>query len=272
MKIKVYGCRGTISTFRGMVSKYGGNTSCIGVEIPGQAVILDAGSGLVQLDRLTKVFARSDDPIDVLLSHLHLDHLSGLAIFGPIWNPHDLVRIFTCSRDDRPLKEQVFAPFSPPYWPIPMADVVNAQCVEITEDVPFELGEFTVIPFLAAHPDKTISFHITYKDKKLVHLLDNEIALHTEEGYAQLVEFCRDADLVVFDAAYSPVDYPDKRGWGHSTIEEGFILADDCNCKKMLFAHHSFEYSDQELEIMESVATARGEKFIFARDGMEIFL
>ena len=138
--------------------------------------------------------------------------------------------------------------------------------------MPFQLGCFTVTPFGAPHPDKTISFHITDGKTTIVHLLDSETPDLSNEGWDTLVKYCKDADLVIFDAAYSVIDYPDKKGWGHSTIADGFKLAKDSSCKKMLFTHFGFEYGDQELEILESQAKAQGDTFIFAREGMELFL
>jgi len=272
MILKVYGCRGSLPTTRDIASKYGSNTSCITLETPEQTIILDAGSGMAQMDRITKLFVRREKPFDILLSHLHLDHLIGLTVFSKMWtnSPDNLLRIYTPSRGDAPLKEQIFGPFVPPYWPVPMVQFANAECIAIEEGVPFKLGGFTITPFGAAHPDKTVSFHITNSDLTIVYLLDSETPMLSEEGWEALVEYCRNADLVIFDAAYSVIDYPDKKGWGHSTIEHGFMLAEASGCKKMMFTHFGFEYSDQELEIFESQAKAQGDTFFFARDGMEM--
>lgn len=271
MKVKVYGCRGSLPTTRDRASKYGSNTSCTTIETTDQTIILDAGSGIAQMDRLTKIFARKEKPFDILLSHLHLDHLIGLTVFSKVWinSPDDLVRIYTLDRDERPLKEQIFGVFAPPYWPVSMAQFANVECVAVEDGVPFQLGLFTVTPFTAPHPDKTISFHITDGRTTVVHLLDSETPTLSEDGQKALVKYCKDADLVIFDSAYSAIDYPDKKGWGHSTIEDGFKLARDSGCKKMMFTHFGFEYSDQELEIFESQAKAQGDTFFFARDGME---
>jgi ribonuclease BN (tRNA processing enzyme) len=244
------------------------------IETPEQTIILDAGSGIAQLDRLTKIFARKEKPYDILLSHLHLDHVIGLTIFSKIWtnSPDELVRIYTLNRDERPLKQQIFGSFVPPYWPVSMVDFANAECIAIQEGTPFKLGAFTVTPFGAAHPDKTISFRISDGNVTIVYLLDSETPSLSQEGWEALVGYCKNADLVVFDSAYSVLDYPNKKGWGHSTVEDGFKLAKACGCKKMMFTHFGFEYSDQELEIFESQATSQGEMFFFARDGMEFML
>jgi len=244
------------------------------LETADQTIILDAGSGIAQMDRLTKIFSRSGKPFDILLSHLHLDHTIGLTVFSKVWinAPEELVRLYTLSRDERPLKEQIFGMFVPPYWPVPMTKFANAECVAVEEDVPFQLGNFTVTPFAAAHPDKTTSFHITGGGKTIVYLLDSETPMLSEEKWATLVNYCKNADMVVFDSAYSSVDYPAKKGWGHSTIEDGFKLAEASGCKKLIFSHHGFEYSDQELEVLEYQAKAKGDMYLFAHDGMEFFI
>ncbi|MCL2189600.1 MAG: MBL fold metallo-hydrolase [Defluviitaleaceae bacterium] len=274
MKVRVYGCRGSLPTTRDPASRYGSNTSCIALEVPGQTIILDAGSGIAQMDRFTKLFARDGAPFDILLSHLHIDHLIGLTVFSKVWlnSPDELVRIYTLDRDDRPLKEQIFGLFTPPYWPVSMVQFANAECIAVQTGVPFALGGFTVTPFGAAHPDKTASFHITDGSKVIVYLLDSETPALSPQGWEELVGYCENADLVVFDAAYSVIDYPDKKGWGHSTIEDGFKLAEASGCKKMMFTHFGFEYSDQELEIFEFQVAAQGDVFFFARDGFEFIL
>jgi ribonuclease BN (tRNA processing enzyme) len=93
-----------------------------------------------------------------------------------------------------------------------------------------------------------------------------------KQEYSELAEFCRNADMVVFDAAYSPEDYPDKKGYGHSTIEDGFKLAKLSKCKRMMFSHFSFEYSDDDLTILEARVDVQGRQFLFARDGLELEL
>jgi len=263
-----------LSTTRDPASKYGSNTSCIALETKEQSIILDAGSGIAQMDRITKLFSRNNKPFDILLSHLHFDHLIGLTVFSNVWanSPDSAVRIYTLNRDERPLKEQIFGLFVPPYWPVSMVQLANVECIAVEANVSFKLGSFTITPFNAAHPDKTSSFHITNGSLTIVYLLDSETPLLNPKGWDELVSYCKDADLVIFDAAYSVIDYPDKKGWGHSTIEDGYKLAKASNCKKMLFTHFGFEYSDQELEIFEHQANQWGDTFIFARDGMEIGL
>ncbi|MCL1987890.1 MAG: MBL fold metallo-hydrolase [Firmicutes bacterium] len=273
MKVKVYGCRGSIPYCQN--SQYGGNTSCITLESKGQIIFLDAGSGIIRFDledEGNKDLFIKNRYFDIFLSHLHIDHILGLATFKYLWDPQSHVRMYTIDRGGGTLKEQIFATFASPYWPIPIAVASDVECVEIQKDIPFSLGFFTVIPFEAPHPNNTTSFYITDGQVRVVYLLDSEIAMLDDEKYTKLVAFCRDADLVVFDAAYSPQDYLTRKGWGHSTIEDGIKLARISGCKKMLFDHFSFDYNDSQIEALDKIAQAEGNNFIFAREGLEIIL
>jgi len=232
-------------------------------------LILDAGSGLMLLaDELRSVY--SDYPRNlpfrpnILLSHLHLDHINGLTGFLPLWAENTDARLFTCSRGDAPLCEQIFGAFTPPYWPISLLESLHAQCVEITDT--FEVDGFIVTPFAANHPDKTQSFHITDGSKSIVYLLDNEMpAIDT----AVLLNHCKDADLVVFDASYLPLDYPQRKGYGHATVLDGIKLANDSGCKRMVFAHYAQDYTDKEIDELKTTLSA-DKRFLLAREGLEI--
>ena len=268
MKLKAYGCRGSAALSRD--SHYGGNTSCMVLKNGSSAIILDAGSGLMKLDaELREEFCDYPDNLpfkpNIFISHLHLDHIMGLVGFAPIWTEGTDTRIFTCMRDSRPLNEQVFGAFTPPYWPAHMADVSYAECVAVSDA--FEVDGFTVTPFPANHPDNTLSFHITDGHKSIVYLLDNEMFQHSETSL--LLEHCRNADLIVFDAAYLPKDYTQKCGWGHSTVQDGVKLAEKSGCKRMMFAHYGQEYSDSDINELK-IIVPDDSRFIFAYEGIEI--
>jgi len=269
MKMKIYGCRGSAAFSR--ESQYGGNTSCITLmHTNGKSLlVLDAGSGLMQLNaELRSKFAWYPNNMpfrmNILLSHLHHDHISGLIGFMPIFAEKNTVKIFTCSRNEKPLNEQICGAFVPPYWPVPLVSLLRAKCVEVTGK--FDIDGFTVTPFAANHPDKTLSYHITDGYKSVVYLLDNEMPAVDEEV---LLAFCKDADMVVFDAAYLPSDFSQKKGFGHATVREGIKLANDSNAKRMIFAHYSQEYSDAELELLKKEVPI-DRRFLLAHDGLEI--
>jgi len=269
MKLKVYGCRGSAAFSRN--SHYGGNTSCMRLTYDGGMILLDAGSGIMKLDaELREEYPGYPKNLpfspNILISHLHLDHIIGLPSFAPVSDEDAGVRIFTCSRSDKPIKEQVFGAFLPPYWPVHMSAVAFAECIPVVGTFKID-HKITVTPFAANHPDTTQSFHITDGTKTVVHLLDHEMLPQDETDV--LYEHCRHADVVVFDAAYLLRDYPAKHGWGHSTVQEGIRLAEKCGCKKMVFAHFGQEYSDADLNGLNDLF-AQDDRFVLAYEGLEI--
>lgn len=270
MKVTVYGCRGSVAISR-PGSKYGGNTSCIAVtsEAGGtpQTIYIDAGSGMLTQKDTTY-------PFNILVSHLHLDHIVALGMLPPAWNPAMGVRIYTCSRDARPLKEQVCGIFTPPNWPKALTDSTAVECMEIAPGHSYHIGVFTVKPFLLeVHPNTALAFHITDGKKTLVHLLDGETPQMTPEEAELLASYCKGADIVVFDAAYNDADYATRVGWGHSRVKDGIALARQWECAKMLFAHFDQKYSDDDLDSWrEQWRDEKGTQFFMAQDGMELEL
>ena len=277
MNIKTYGCRASSPLSHIGGTRYGGNTSCMTVESKGVSLVLDAGSGLTILEkelRETNPECLINPQLNVLVSHLHLDHIIGFATFKPVWARESQMRVYTCCRDEStPLKEQLFGVFKPPYWPSALMDVSGVTCVPIESGVPFSIAHFTVTPFVACHPDKTLSFHITDGEKSLVHLLDNEIDRMAKDEYALMLEMCKGVDMVVFDSAYAQEDYPKLRGWGHSTVAQGVAFARQCKPRYMLFSHFAQQYSDDEIDSWarfyenETCST-----FILGSDGMGMTL
>lgn len=249
---------------------FGGNTSCIRVDDHGRTLLVDCGTGVLQYLQEIKKDIEAEKPIrlDILLSHLHLDHIIGLAAFTPLWNPRNSIHIYTKSRNNLPLKEQIFGMFAPPYWPIDLKEMVNATCVEISDAEFVTSCGFTIKPFPTYHNDATTAFKIT-GEKTFVTLIDCEI----NQNWLQKNDFvsnCMDADAILFDSSYLPKDYIGKEGWGHSTYEHGMQLAEIAHSKKMIFSHFSHDYSDNLLRKVENSLNSKSKQYLIAYDGMEL--
>ena len=219
--------------------------------------------------------SESQPKLSILLSHLHLDHIIGLLTFVPMQaNSQNRVILYTKSRvEQSPLTTQIFGLFRPPYWPIAIEDMCDIETVEIRDNESFTPIEGVMVtPFTSNHQDKTTAFRID-ADKSLVYLLDCEID-EKQEPSENIVNYCKDSDIILFDSAYLPEDYEKRRGWGHSSYRAGLRLAERSGCKQMIFCHFSYEYADQTLLTLDrELANASCErKFQIAYDGMEVLL
>lgn len=280
MTLTIHGSRASYPFHSPANARFGGNTACARLITNSRAIILDAGSGLLQYlrDSLAGTNKTDSSPkdIDILLGHLHLDHIIGLPMFAPLFLSGNRIRIYTKSRGSSPLADQVFGVFRPPYWPVDLSCLNKAELVEIYDGVPFKLADGTyVTPYPANHSDGAQVFRVD-GDKSVVYLSDYEIEAGSPIS-PSLAGFCRDADAVILDASYLPEDYPARRGWGHSTYEAGMSLAEACACKRMIFTHWSQDYSDETLDMI-SALIARLQpgnsitEFHMAYDGMEMTL
>ena len=249
--------------------EYGGNTVCTVLDIDGHIVVLDCGTGIMQFYYDMKDRFKDGFKFDILLSHLHLDHIIGFSTFSPLFSPESDIRIFTRSRNDLPLASQVFGAFQPPYWPIEIAEMTTAKVHEIIGEESFNLNDnIEVRTFWSEHHNETLGYRID-ADKSVVYLLDYEINANSDK-YEKLVEFCKNADLVILDATYLPEDYPSRRGWGHSTYEDGINLAEASGSRKMIFSHISQDYTDDVLNTVRKKLDAK--RYSIAFDGMEMEL
>lgn len=272
MKIKFYGSRGTIPFFSRDNVAFGGNTSCVRIDHEGETLLIDCGSGLLQYLAEEKQAGRKTPfkRTDILISHLHLDHIIGLPAFGALWKPNNNIRIFTKSRNNAPLAKQVFGAFAPPYWPVDLSKNLCADLVGIANEEFIVAGGIRVQTFASHHLDGTTAFKLT-TDKTLIYLLDCELD-EAWPGHPALLEFCAGADAIIFDASYLPADYPRKQGWGHSTYQHGLRLAQQTGCRQMIFSHFSPCYSDTMLESVQTSIEHPHTLHLAAYDGMELTL
>jgi ribonuclease BN (tRNA processing enzyme) len=268
VKIKVYGSRGSMPLSRKANAFYGGNTSCIKIDTRGRTIIADCGSGIIEYLNET---APNGEPLvlDILISHLHIDHLIGLSMFRPLLETGHDIKIHTVSRADEPLGTQVLGLFKPPYWPVNLERLNKAEFAEIINDKPFMIGGVKITSYASNHPDDTVAFRIE-GDKVLVHFIDYE--QETDLDYARTSGICKDADCIIYDSAYMPEDYIKKRGWGHSTYRHGIELAREVQCKNIIFSHFDHKYTDDELnKAVDEVRAAAPEITCYmAYDGMEV--
>ena len=278
IELKIYGVTGTVP-FKAGASHFSGNTSCMVVESQGFCMVIDAGTGILgfqqELKRKHPDFpAGINQRIPIVLSHLHLDHIIGLGAFAPVWHPDSQLDIYAVPYNGRPLKDLLFEVFKPPYWPV----VMNESTVTfnaLSRGGITDIGPFRVNTFSAPHPDNASNFHISDGRKSLVYLLDAEVRSLDAPAYQKLSEICARADVVIFDAAFAPKDYENRRGWGHSTYEDGIKLAEDSGCKRIVFTHFSPEYGYNDLFAWQQDVKTRfpdGDKYIFAKEGMELSL
>eukprot|EP01040_Poterioochromonas_malhamensis_P023046 gene23046-28153_t len=75
IKITFFGVRGSTPCAGPNHIRYGGHTSCIGIELDDRLIILDSGSGICDASLLA--LNNPHKEVFLLFSHVHLDHIMG---------------------------------------------------------------------------------------------------------------------------------------------------------------------------------------------------
>ena len=257
--VTVLGVRGSFPMTGRDFGEYGGNTSCFLADLGGQTVILDAGSGLTSLGN-TVPLPGGRKCVHILLSHPHLDHIMGLFSFSLLHEPSADI----CLYGDTGLRSRLGAILGPPYWPLGLGDF-RAR-VEVRElapgaRLPLEDG-VTVSTLRGNHPGGSLLYRLEGGGKTLVYALDCEM---DGDMRAALARFAQNADLIIWDATFVPDGL--KKGWGHSTWQEGLALGSLAGAKRVLMTHYAQTYSDRFLSEQEKLA-ATDSRCLFAKEGM----
>jgi phosphoribosyl 1,2-cyclic phosphodiesterase len=267
LSVRFLGVRGSIPV-PGPHTTAGGNTSCLEVTAGDTRIILDAGSGLRTLgDERTRVI----DPhgprhSTILLSHLHWDHVCGLPFFTPIYVPGHRVEIASGPNGVMPMLDAIRSLFKAPFFPVDFADVAGRVSVrELAPADRFTIGDITVTLARLNHPDPVYGFRLEHGGHAIVYATDTE---HFACVDPTLVRLAAGADILIYDAQYTPEEYPSKVGWGHSTWQAGAELARAAGVPQLVLFHHDPNRSDAQLAAIEAEAHAHLPGTIAAREGM----
>ncbi|MEP6616829.1 MAG: MBL fold metallo-hydrolase [Ginsengibacter sp.] len=249
MNITIWGVRGSIPTTSPDTKEYGGNTSCVEVEADGWLLVLDAGSGIQNL----KVNASShNNRVDILLTHLHMDHIQGLGFFKPLFDPSAEVHIWGPA-SSQSLRGRLGRYFSPPLFPVYFRNLACKLVLHEVEDSSFTIGPFTVQSQYVIHPGPTVGFRIKHGQHVFTYIPDHEPAmgrngLLNDVKWISGSNLAAGADLLLHDAQYTLDEYHEKVGWGHSSMEDTLRFASLLGVKKLLLTHHDPMHSDSELQ------------------------
>lgn len=265
--VTVLGVRGAFPVAGRNFLEYGGNTSCFLVDLGGETVILDAGSGLTSLGANVPL-PGGRKSVHIFLSHLHLDHIIGLLSFSLLHDASADICLYGEASGDTGLQSRLDAVLGPPYWPLKLNEFqARVQIRELTSGVRMPLGDSVVLSTLRGnHPGNSLLYRLEGCGKTIVYALDCEL---DEDMRTKLTCFAQNADLLIWDASFAPEDL--KKGWGHSTWQEGLAMGRLAGARRILMAHYFQSYSDRFLSDQEQLAKSDS-SCIFAREGMVLQL
>ena len=276
LKVRFWGVRGSISCAGAEYVRYGGNTSCLEVTAGGRRLIFDAGTGIRSLGLELARTAPLD--IDIYFTHTHLDHISGLTFFAPLFDQRNSVRLWAGHLEPpNTLRSVVSNLMQAPLYPVSL-DVFRSR-VDFNE---FDCGEtlacgdMTMRTTHLNHPNGATGYRVDHGGKAICYITDTE---HRPDGPdGNIVELCRGADVMIYDSSYTDAEYPQYRGWGHSTWQEGVRLADAAGVGTLAIFHHDPSHDDlfmddvgrQAATLRPGIASSGLPRVLVAHEGLTL--
>src|SRR5919197_4082474 len=274
MKIRFWGTRGSIPTPGPLTVRYGGNTACVEVcDSTGSLLILDAGTGLRELGTaLMNDGGSRPFSVDLLLSHLHWDHIQGIPFFRPAYDPKTSLRI-RGPKQARTMKELLGLGMDDPFFPVDIDDMpARLDVGELDDGSDERIGRFRVLAASIFHPSPALAYRVEADGRALVYATDTEDPFSGKPN--PVVPLAKDADMLIHDAQYLETDF--KPTWGHSTVASAIDVAVNARVKRLVLYHHDPERSDDAPDAIGRGAPRRGNErgqgleIVVAREGMEL--
>lgn len=300
-KIKFRGVRGSYPTPKANFLKFGGNTACVEVRCGKQLIILDAGTGIIDIgvDEIkNSIISETKEPhhATIILSHLHQDHIQGLQFYKPLFIPTSEINLFGMNVNNEDLKDTLNCVLFDKVFPLSFSEIkskfnisnfsendviVISQAGEINLFKKDNLKNFinddkVVITSYktSAHPKNgCLNVKIEYKNKTLVYATDKESYVGADKKFIQFAYGC---DCLIHDAQYTYQDYVNpiqsKQGFGHSTYEMAIETSELAKAKSTYFFHYDPEYDDEKMLMLEGEFQNKEKNIFFAKESHEVIL
>jgi phosphoribosyl 1,2-cyclic phosphodiesterase len=291
-RVRFWGVRGSYPTPGPQTIRYGGNTTCVEVEVGGHILVLDAGSGIIRLgEELLQRAAGQDLHVTLLITHGHTDHLLGLPFFAPLYQPEASIAFFAPFLAGREVEQLVTPLMSPPYFPVDIHRLPSRRTFHTLtgqeriiwptekqepqlcqESQQIQAGEVHVSVHLSSHHPLNGSavYRIEYEGRRLVFATDVEWREHCDPVFLAFVE---GADVLIHDAQYTSDEYSaDKQGFGHSSTMMATEAANEAHVGRLVLFHHEPTHDDEKLDALQEEAREHFAQTSAAYEGLEIDL
>ncbi|MEM9467265.1 MAG: MBL fold metallo-hydrolase [Actinomycetota bacterium] len=275
INISFHGVRGSTPCCCPTLQRYGGNTSCVSIEAEdADPIVLDCGTGL-------RMFGATldDGPVEahVLVTHLHWDHIQGLPFFTPLKHADTRFHVYGPGEDGETMGESFARFMTPPFFPIETTMLPAEITFEDALDGEFDVDGAHVVARPVPHTGTTAGFRVTRNGVSVAYVPDHQQPVGDPTHVApSVLELCRDVDVLIHDAQFTPEEFELKSDWGHSTPEYAVEVARQAGAKTLVLFHHDPAHDDDTVDDiarrMAELAAEHSIEVIAAAEGLKLTL
>jgi phosphoribosyl 1,2-cyclic phosphodiesterase/ActR/RegA family two-component response regulator len=250
-----WGVHGTIPVSGAGFLRYGGNTSCVSVEVSGEPLyVFDCGTGIKQLSDHLMASKEPRLSARVFISHTHWDHINTIPFFAPLYVRGNQVEVFGPHQGDLTIERAIAAQMESVYFPITVREFAARLVFRDLREETLDLGPIRISTMLLKHPGYCLGYRLTCYGRSVCYITDNELYLPSHPNYdlayvERLANFVRGADLLITDTTYLDHEYPSKVGWGHSCVSEVADLATRAQVRRLHLFHHDPDQNDDDIDL-----------------------
>ncbi|HTD49294.1 MAG TPA: MBL fold metallo-hydrolase [Acidimicrobiia bacterium] len=276
LTLTFYGVRGSTPCTGAEFARYGGHSSCVVLDSPGQAPILfDLGTGLRPYGMTYQGIFHGT----ALLSHLHWDHMQGLPFFVPLHQPGATLDVYGPRQAEGPLGDVFAQMMRPPFFPIRPTDLLGEVRFHDTADDDFPVGLAKVRSRWIRHVGPTLGFRVEWNGVSIAYLPDHGpgTVIGDADDFvpAEVLELCDGVDVLIHDAQHTRAEYEPKRHWGHCTVDYAVRVGREAGARSLVLFHHCPTHSDDDLDhiltqAQDLSARTGGPEVLAATEGLRL--
>ncbi len=259
-RLRFWGTRGSSPTIGGAFVRHGGNTSCLTVTVGDELLIFDAGTGIRELG--AEIMAKGIRKAHLFITHTHWDHIQGYPFFSPAYLPGFELDIRGSAGFGRDLEDIFRGQLARDYFPVQLDDMLGTvRFSHLPPEPPLVIGDARISWEYAHHPLPALAYKVEVGGRSVVWAPDNEFvqgylgppqALHRDHPnvvpHQKMIDFLAGTDIVIHEAQYATAEYPERIGWGHSSISNAAALMKLADVRRWIITHHDPSHTDTFLE------------------------
>ncbi len=253
--VHYWGVHGTLPVPGPRYARYGGNTSCVSVDVGGEPLyVFDCGSGIKGLSNRIMTTPTTRFSARIFISHTHWDHINTVPFFTPLYLRGNQIEIFGPYQGDLTIERAISAQMESVYFPVTVREFGARLMFRDLREESLEFGPVRIDTMLLRHPGYCLGYKLTCRNRNICYITDNELYLPThpqhDARYVQnLANFVRGADVLITDTTYRDHEYPSKVDWGHSCVSQVAELAARAEVKRLHLFHHDPDQTDDDIDI-----------------------
>ncbi len=253
--VHYWGVHGTLPVPGPRYARYGGNTSCVSVDVGGEPLyVFDCGSGIKGLSDRIMTSPTTRFSARIFISHTHWDHINTVPFFTPLYLRGNQIEIFGPYQGDLTIERAISAQMESVYFPVTVREFGARLMFRDLREESLEFGPVRIDTMLLRHPGYCLGYKLTCRNRTICYITDNELYLPThpqhDARYVQnLANFVRGADVLITDTTYRDHEYPSKVDWGHSCVSQVAELAARAEVKRLHLFHHDPDQTDDDIDI-----------------------